>query len=191
MNYRSEIAELTRYFVTLSKIYDAFYNKTKMEVDASEISRDNSSIREFLLLLDKIEKEIYQAFPLNPVAFQTNEPVSLIMDSSKGMWFAHVYNKYIDISGLKHYDFKPNIRYSYEFVVYPDLHYLSQLIFRKAIGSNLRGEEIVRVRGIPEYRFFPQIYEFALNYPVFKKILRPEHFKPYQKLFRALFGEEG
>ena len=188
MNYRSEIAELTRYFVALSKIYDVFYNKTKIEVD---ISRDNPRIREFLLHLDKIEKEIYQAFPLNPVAFQTNEPVSLIIISSREMWFEHKYNKYIDVSVLEHYEFKPNIRYSYEFIVYPEFYYISLLMFRKARGNNLRGEEIVRFHVRPEYSIIGDILSFALNYPVFKKILRPEHFKPYVKLFRALFGEEG
>ncbi len=187
MNYRSEIAELTRYFVTLRKIDDVFYNRKR-----ADISRYNPNLHEFLRLLDEIEKEIRQMLPVNSVAFRLKEPVSLLFFIYVRRRFENEQSKIVDVIILKHYDFNPNNRYSYKFVVYYDILDLELLSFTRETHSDIISEEIVKdVPVMPEYDDLSDIINFALNYSVYKKILKPEHLKPYVKLFRALFGEEG
>ena len=181
MRYWEKIAELADYFNTIDRFYDISYDRGK-----AGISYDNQRLRAFLQYIDKITAEMYRALPVHPVVFQPKEPVVVLFIDSL---FESFYQRHelTPVYGFDYYVFNPDNLYSYEF--YPETANTGRLEFWRAKGNNLRYERIAGLEVIQEYRRIADILDFAINYPAFKKILKPEHFRSYEKLFRALFGD--
>ncbi len=182
MGYREILTELANYLNAVGRVYEAFYNKfyNGMGVD---ISGDNPRMREFLQNLSEIAREIFKALPVHPVAFQPKERVTMLFlfDNSKPFFQDDVLTS-VEVYTFMDVTFKPNTLYFYEIV--PEPLYTSYIAFR-----NARGKDIVRVPVIPKYESTTDIFNFALVYPVYRKVFRPEHLKPYERLFRLLFGD--
>ena len=176
MSYRSEIAELAKYCGSVLKINYLFKHETALKVD---ISDRNPRIFDLTNSIDKIEKEL----PLNASAsFNPKKKIYLLFvkiyhDVLRGRWAG--------ICRFEVFSLKPNYNNAYQF---------SHIGKEERVLVFIKGEspyypDYIDMELIISHNSIEDIINFAQNYSILKEVLKPEHFKPYEKLWKLLFGD--
>ncbi len=160
MSYRSEIAELARYFKAVltndnrysKEIYDLRYMRNVEEM-GNYISR--------ILLNERIDAD---------VVFVPKEPVELLDI------FRNIYS-------IKSYKLSPQSKYMYHFNTVRN-----ELIFWRRVNNSK--DIVLTTFSIPQiFWSFLELLHIALNYRVWKAVMKPEHFKVIEQLWKIYFGD--
>ena len=187
MSYRSEIAEIARYFKAVLT-NDYRYSKERYNLIHE---RNVEKMRDYIsriLLDEQIDAE---------VVFTPKEPVELL-DISRSYEYIWIGDSKVNIYSLKSYRLSPQSQYMYNSSTYklsPRLRFvyhfntvLNWLIFwRKADNSK---DIVLTTFNIPQIFWdFLEILHIALNYRVWKAVMKPEHFKVIERLWKIYFGD--
>ena len=151
-----------------------FERKMPLEID---LTKNNPLIHGF----EHIIHESLHKLPLiETVTFQLKEPLTLLLIKTE---YRPVEK---DVCRINSYQLRPNRLYAYELT---GDYWGWWIVIREMKDLETVGQSIVELKRKPEYDTMLDIIDFALNYPVLKKVLKPEQFKSYEKLWKLLFGD--
>ncbi len=177
MNYRSELAELTRFFSTVNSIT----NKYMTTYD--KVLSGNPNIR----MLKEYIENLFDSFSEGNVEFTVRRRTEILEIIKTSQYFSK-YIENINTYYIKSYIINPSIKYSYD---YDPTYYEVLSILAKELNL-----EIIDIFVNPAFPYvYPDPFNFlsainlALNYDFIRSVLRPEDLKVINELWKIYFGD--
>ena len=176
MAYRYKIAEITEYFSTITPFFYSFSKDIYNLKDEKNVQ----NLRDYVLrrLADiSIDEE---------VAFTPVKPIDILI-FMKTFEYIKLYSGNVNIYKLSVLELRPQSWYMYHFSTVR--RRLAFWIIKSAeSGSTLR-ETMIDFDISSIYWSLPDIMFIALNFRELKPIMKPEHFKVIEWLWKIYFGD--